>query len=77
MIESFDEPFYVKYEKKHEELRAEFDEWCKNNDAKESDELKATYYRLRYEVLWLSNRMRISELYEDIRNLRKQVKETE
>ena len=75
MIEHFDEPFYVKYEKRYIELRTEFDEWCKNNDAKESDELKAEYYRLRYEVLWISNRMRMSKLYEEIRDLRAQVKE--
>ena len=69
------EPFYVKYKEKHEELNAEFKEWCKNNDAKESDKLKAEYYRRRYEVLWMSDRMRISELYETIRDLRKQVEE--
>jgi len=70
------EPFYVKYKEKHEEMEAEFDEWRKNNDARESDKLKAEYYRLRYELLWMSDRMRISELYETIRELRKQLEES-
>ena len=73
MIEVFNEPFYVKYKKKHEEMKAELDEWLKNNDAKESDKLKAEYYRLKYNELWMSDRIRISKLYEEIGDLRKQV----
>ena len=49
---------------------AEFKEWSENHDARDSAENEAKYWRMKYKMLWTSDRLRISELHQEIRKLR-------
>ena len=49
---------------------AKFKKWSEKNDARGSAENEAKYWKMKYKMLWTSDRIRISELYQKIRKLK-------